>query len=231
VPVRHCIDISMLTLKYCHVRIRSLVTLIQKTQLSFYINIRHTKIFIHITGEATATTWFAGNKRLIKFLYPEIKLIMLVRDPAERFISHYNMLTRFHNEGRKGYDLGELSGFVDKEIASFNSNQKTRILSQGIYINELLEWRKLFGDQLLVLPTENLQSEDAHTVMDKVARYLNLSEFDFKDTVNVRYNSTGKKIGDSGELQRLKEFYRPYNVRLNEHFEIDLDKKLERYEN
>lgn len=165
----------------------------------------------YITGEATAKTWFAGHPRIVKFFYPDIRLIMLVRDPAERFISHYNMFIRFHNEGRKGYDLGALDAFIDTEIARHSANKKTRIIHQGLYHQYLYKWKSEFGDQLLIIPSTQLQGAEAISTMNQITNHIGLSPFDYSDALHQRHNSTGVDIPASPELEKLTQFYKAYN--------------------
>lgn len=66
-----------------------------------------------------------------------MKIIALVKNPTDQLISHYQMFRRFHNEGRKGYDLGDLFDFVKSEIVLFSQDKPTRLLFQGIYHQHL----------------------------------------------------------------------------------------------
>lgn len=177
----------------------------------------------YITGEATANTHTFANPRLVKLILPKVKLIFLLRDPSERFISHYNMLQRFHNEGRKGYDLGNLESFIDKEIAAYQSGQKTRILAQGMYINELPKWEKNFGDNLKLYKTSDFSAPTANETMNEICNYLGLESHDFKPVLKVKYNSTGKQIERSSAYEKLRKFYAPQLVILREQYGINLD--------
>jgi len=176
----------------------------------------------YITGEATANTFVNASPRIVKFVLPKVKLILLIRDPAERFISHYNMLHRFHKEGRKGYDLGTIDSFIDKEILAYNTGKKTRILSQGIHMDKLPKWKKTFGDQLRIYKTSTLNDHQAEATMNDITSYLGLSKYDYSDTLKVKYNSTGKTIKRSSTYEKLAEFYAKDSQELHHQFGINL---------
>ena len=145
-----------------------------------------------------------------------------MRDPSERFISHYNMLQRFHNEGRKGYDIGDLESFINKEITAYNSGQKTRILSQGMYMNELPKWKKSFGDNLKLYKTSDFSAPTANETMNDICDYLGIQAHDFNPILKVKYNSTGKPIERSSAYAKLQEFYAPQVAALREQYGINL---------
>jgi len=177
----------------------------------------------YITGEATATTHTSANPRLVKLFLPKVKLLFLLRDPSERFISHYNMLCRFHEEGRKGYDLGNLDSFIDKEIDAYNSGQTGRIISQGMYMNEMPEWEKNFGKNLRLYKTTDLKSSTANNTMNEICNYLNIEAHNFNPVLKTQFNSTSKKIERTTEYQKLQEFYAPQVTDLKVKYGLDLN--------
>lgn len=176
----------------------------------------------YITGEATANLISNANPKWVKMILPKVKLMLLMRNPSERFISHYNMFMRFHNEGRQGYDLGELEYFVQREIQAYKAGKKTRILSQGMYINDIPRWKKAFGDNLRLYKTTTLSSPTANDTMNEICEYLGIELYDFEPILKVKYNTTGTSIERGNAFARLEEFYTPQIEELNERYNIDL---------
>ncbi len=175
----------------------------------------------YITGEATANTHTLANPKLVKMILPNVKLILLLRNPTERFISHYNMFQRFHSEGRKGYDLGDLDEFVNREIAAYQSGQQTRIISQGMYMNELPDWKKTFGENLKIYKTNAFVGSIANNTMNDICSYLALDAYDFSPVLGTKFNSTGKKIVYTSVHEKLDAFYAPQLLRLKEEYGIE----------
>ncbi|MEO1213491.1 MAG: sulfotransferase domain-containing protein [Bacteroidota bacterium] len=163
----------------------------------------------YITGEATATTFFAASPKLIKFLLPDLKLIMLMRDPVERYVSHYRMYQRFKQEGRKGYDFKPLPQYIDGEIHTFQTGGKTRILHQGLYSKYLKKWEEVFGkEKLLLLRTVDFEEVDlAQRQMEKISDFLELPGYDFRQALSARYNQAQPKEISKEVSEKLRVFY------------------------
>ena len=167
----------------------------------------------YITGEATASLFIAANPRYIKLLFPNIKIILLLRDPSERYISHFKMFQRFENEGRKNFTgFQSMIEYVDKEIVDFNNNKTTRLIHQGVYSNYLPKWKKIFNNQLKVINTRNLSNVHSNQTLNDVISFLGLEKFDFSDVLEKKHNVSPKDKDDyKHEKIRLDEFYTPYN--------------------
>jgi len=176
----------------------------------------------YITGEATANSMVNANPKFVNWFLPNAKLIALFRDPTFRFISHYNMFMRFNKEGRKGYDLGNLESFVDQEIRDYLKGRSTKILEQGLYIKYIPTWEKYFKNRLLLIPTEDLQGIEANNTLNKIARHLNLPYYDFSKISDQKFNSS-KKVEqlDVKVIDKLNEFYNPFNDSFNSRYNIN----------
>ncbi len=172
-----------------------------------------------ITGEATPsylTTY--GVEKLVFNSFPNVKLIVILRDPVKRAISQYNMGLRggkqnspletvIEKELKTYEDLNDFSNIVEKRPRG--------LLLRGLYVYFLQEWMKLFPkEQFLILRTEDL-SENPAVVMKQVFEFLDLPDY-----TQIQY-STRNKGNYSSEidqdlLTRLYNFYQPHNQRLEE---------------
>ncbi|MDW3647427.1 MAG: sulfotransferase [Bacteroidia bacterium] len=178
----------------------------------------------YITGEATATTFFAASPRLIKFLLPNLKLIMLMRDPIERYVSHYRMYQRFKQEGRQGYDFKPLPEYIDDEIEAFHQGKKTRILHQGLYTTYLQKWEEVFGrEKLLLLRTLDFEEVGlAQHEMEKVCEFLGLTEYNFREALGERYNQAQTQEIAPKVSEKLRKFYADSLEELRLRYQIKL---------
>ena len=176
----------------------------------------------YITGEATATTMVRANPKIVKRIFPNIKIIALVRNPTDRFISHFQMFKRYDEAGRKGNNVGTLEEFITEEIEAHESNKKTRILDHGFYAQQLLKWERTFDEGLRVIHSDQLQDDNSVATMDELTQFLNLQDHDFSNILQQRFNRNSKpKPTNPTAREKLDAIYHPHNVALKEKYGID----------
>ncbi len=138
------------------------------------------------SGEATPYYLFhpAAPER-VRAALPDVRLIVLLRDPVERAYSHHN-----HEQVLGFEELGfsdalerepeRLAGEearlrADPAYRSF-SHQHHSYVARGLYAAQLERWLALFPrEQLLVLASERLFGDPAGT-LHEVQRWLGLEE-------------------------------------------------------
>jgi hypothetical protein len=174
----------------------------------------------YITGEATATTFVNAKPWLIKLIFPQIKTILSLRNPTDRFISHFNMFKRFEKEGKKGHKYGQLEDFISKEIAAYNKGEKTKIIHQGVYVYYLSNWKKTFGHNLIIVQSDHLQGDKASQTLDGITSFLGLDSFDFSGVLGEKHN-VGPSISVPTVAQELLDsFYLSFNQELFTQYQI-----------
>lgn len=161
-------------------------------------------------------------------LFPQVKLILLLRNPVDRAISHY------YHEVRLGFETlsledaiaaepSRLEGEIEKLIASETyysyNHQHHTYLSRGIYVNQLPMWMKLFPkEQILILKSEDLYTDPA-TTFNTTLEFLNLPSHQLE---NYEKHNSGEYPPVSEELyQQLKDYFRPHNQKLAEYLGKD----------
>jgi hypothetical protein len=160
-------------------------------------------------------------------LFPEVKLIVLLREPVARAWSHY------HHEVRLGYEKlcfedaialeperlqGETEKILtDETYYSFN-HQHCTYLSRGKYAEQLLRWMELFPKkQFLILKSEEFYANPAESVKP-VFEFLGLP--DCRLAEYRKYNA-GEYPPICDSTQRyLREYFQPHNQRLEDYFGI-----------
>jgi hypothetical protein len=178
-----------------------------------------------ITGEASPYYIFYPHaSRRIFETVPQVKLIVLLRNPVERAYSHYHhQVTR----GRETLSFEQaieaepqrLSGELEKILAdenyiSFNQAHFS-YLARGIYVDQLQAWTNLFPpEQLLILNSEAFFADPAATYRQVVA-FLNVPESVLQSTRKRNVGSYQKM--SPATRQRLVEYFRPHNQRLYEY--------------
>lgn len=187
-----------------------------------------------ITGEASPYYCFHPlvPQRVANFC-PETKLIILLRDPVARALSHY------YHERRWGFEDLALATAIDQEAARLAGEsdrfaaepfyqsyayQHYSYLARGRYVEQLQAWRSHFpAQQLLVLSSENLYAQPAKTLA-RVTEFLGLPAIAWqeRDIIGQTFNSgeyskqNGAESGsdDMTARDRLTEYFDPYNQAL-----------------
>ncbi len=186
-----------------------------------------------ITGESSPYYIFHPSvpQRLYQ-LFPQVKLIVLLRDPVARAISHYNHEIRLNAEYLSIEDAiaqeeFRLKGEIEKILAcetyySFN-HQHYSYLSRGTYIEQLTTWMSFFPrEQFLILKSEDFYDNPA-VILNKAFDFLNLPshKLDKYDKLNAGdYLET--EISEATRLQ-LKAYFQPYNQKLEEYLGTNFD--------
>lgn len=170
------------------------------------------------------TPWYIRRpwtaKRIHEIL-PNIKLIVILRNPVDRTYSHYHLSKRESGVTKSfdeviGDDMNNLSKFSQKNNKFIDSYFQTLVqnsyLARGFYVEQLEQWFEIFNKkQLLVISSEDLANKTQST-LDTVFKFLDVPQEKINDLkkINVaKYppmsNSTRKK---------LLEYFQIYNEKL-----------------
>lgn len=184
-----------------------------------------------ITGEASPYYVFHPLvPQRVYQTFPQVKLILLLRNPVDRAISHYYHEVKFLSESLSLEDAiaqeetrlkGETEKFLTEEnYYSFNHQHYT-YLSRGKYLDQITNWLKFFPkEQLLIIKTEELDSQP-DLMMDRVWEFLNLPP---RQIVQYhKYNSNDYPPIDETLYKQLKSYFQPYNQKLKDSFGISFD--------
>lgn len=187
-----------------------------------------------ITGEATANYLFHPHapKRIYNTT-PDVKLIVLLRNPVARAFSHFNLMCVQGTEHLAFEDAIELEAQrVHDDNArllwdeSFYPRSKMRYayVSKGVYADQLPLWMERFpSDQLLILQSEAMY-QDSDKVLGQVTSFLGLPPREHAPLgirrkfgpPPVTLRGVDKPVMNQATRDYLKEFYRPHNERLFE---------------
>ncbi|WP_042357267.1 sulfotransferase domain-containing protein [Bacillus rubiinfantis] len=160
-----------------------------------------------LSGEATPKYIYEENVPQLVFQHmPNVKLIVLLRNPVDRAYSHYQMeLKNQHPE--LICEGGDIVTFAEALERDFDG-----IVTRGLYAEQLKRWFKLFPrNQILVLQSEQFFTEPER-VLQRVFHFLGLPAIKL-----THYEPLLK--GDYDEMPpdeslKLSAYYRPYNLRL-----------------
>lgn len=178
-----------------------------------------------VTGEASPYYIFHPHApRRVWVTLPDVKLIVLLRNPVDRAFSHYQHSVRSGKESlsfeeaieKEGERLnGELEKMLADEHYRSMPHQAYSYLSRGVYIDQLKTWLSLFpAEQILILNSEELYASPA-AVYRQTLEFLGLPAYELQEY--RKYDHGGYRVKmDSATRQRLVAYFRPYNQRLYE---------------
>jgi hypothetical protein len=155
---------------------------------------------------------------------PDVRLIMLVRNPVDRAFSQYGHEVRVGYEDAPTFEealereehrlRGEEERLsADPGYASYAHNHYSYLL-RGQYAPQLRRWFEQFPrERLLVLRSEDL-FERSSEVMGAIMRFLELPERPLGELPHRNSNPSGKL---EAELRRsLVDHFRPWNAELED---------------
>ncbi len=178
-----------------------------------------------ITGEATPgylDSQPAADSLLQEF--PHMKLIVVLRNPIDRALSHYYMCTR-QSRDKRSLEKAILSGVEVRHKKSylnlFNNFKTSSYLKRSQYIESLSRWMKLFPkQQFLIIKSEDFFAEPGTTV-NQVFQFLGVEPYQLQAYANKTKNSY-PPISQSMR-QTLNDYFRPFNQQLEEYLDRKFD--------
>ena len=168
-----------------------------------------------ILGEATPLYIYWDNAlERIKDYNPNVKLILVVRNPIERAYSHWNMEFK-----RKREKLG-FSEAIKKELAFArnNSSSKNRVssyLARGNYTKQIEKLYELFPkENVLIIKNDDMKA-DLGGALDSVCNFLGVKNMVSQENKTIFSHSYDSPISMS-DLEYLHEYYEDEIKRLEE---------------
>ncbi|MDJ0555855.1 MAG: sulfotransferase domain-containing protein [Microcoleaceae cyanobacterium MO_207.B10] len=199
-----------------------------------------------ITGEATPDYLLDPYTphKMFKLL-PNVKLIVILRNPVDRAISQY-----YHNRSIKKRMMEPLSFIkaIEKEPERIN-NEKSKLmldenyrslfhrkysyLERGLYIEQLERWMSIFArENFLILKSEDF-FKNRDSTLRQVFNFLGLPHHQV--TNKTKYNELNSKPFYKPIGQKIRSdlatYFKPYNQKLEEYlgmkfnWDINAEKK------
>ena len=177
-----------------------------------------------VTPSYVRRPWIA---RRIKKLFPNSKLIIVLRNPIDKTYSHYYLSTMsgetrtFEEVIKKDMDDISKWNVNLKDDDYFATKVENSKLARGFYVEQLLSWFELFPkNQILIISSEELAS-NTKNVMSEIFKFLNLPDYEIPNIEKVNVSKYSKMNPDTRKI--LINFFKPYN----EHLFKFLDRKFD----
>lgn len=175
-----------------------------------------------ITGEATPHYLFhpLAPKRISQIL-PNVKLIVILRNPIDRAYSHYQEIVRKNLENLSFEEAikkenERLEGEKEKILSNPKYNSSNywvySYLSTGIYIQQLKTWFDFFSkNQFLTLKTEDLENHPEQ-VLNEIFSFLDVRNCSITNFKKMNVGTYDKM--ESYTRKYLQDYYSHYNKEL-----------------
>lgn len=187
---------------------------------------------VTLTGEASPDYLYHPHAaRRIATLLPNVKLIVLLRNPVDRAISYYwwevkgrheslPMHAAFHTEDERIHS-GRQKVMKNRHYYSF-AHEHFSYLDRGKYAEQLERYFCYFErENMLILRSEDFFS-DTQKEFDKVLQFLGLPAYRLAKP-KPKNTGTYRRKTDPELKQYLAEYFQPYNQKLYELLHFDFD--------
>ena len=189
-----------------------------------------------ITGEASPDYMF--NPFAAKKVYsvlPNLKIIVLLRNPVDRAYSHYHMNLRrgfetlsFENSIKKSLELNDkykqrlLNSLIEKKKRDILFYPKYSYLSRGKYIEQIKTWFENFPkDNILIIRSEDFYNNIPQT-LKIVLKFLDIPYWDGQKEFGVYNSGSNPKMNKKTRIF-LINYFKPYNKSLNDYLGINFE--------
>jgi len=184
-----------------------------------------------ITGEGTIRSLdYPHVPKLVKQIIPNVKLILILRNPIDRAYSNYNSAVKNKKmtlsfEDAIKTEEARIKGEMEKMKEDMNyisyKYSLNAFLNRGKYYFAIKRWMDIFPkNQFFIIKSEDF-FENTKKVFDKLHEFLGVSKFDFNP--DVIYNERKYTPMESKTRDELIEYFRPYNEKLYKLLDRDFD--------
>lgn len=175
-----------------------------------------------VTGEATPYYIFHPHvARRVHEALPNVKLIVLLRNPVDRAYSQYMRQVRAGREQlafeeaiqREQERTGpELQRMLEDESYNSRAHRWYSYVSRGLYADQLEAWLDLFPRSSILIESSEDLAANPGAVMARVFQFLGLPS---AQPGEYRRRNAGRyRPMAPATRQYLTDFYRPHNERL-----------------
>lgn len=176
-------------------------------------------------------------KRIFEY-NPNIKLIVLIRDPIKRAYSAFNMYRSFWysdpnwfdmlkmkeiNYIKRSYkDYNNFNFYINHEIEAIKNNKKIEapIINYGKYYYGIKKFIEVFGNAQIFIIENTMLSKNTYKILNEILSFLGINKkykWDFPDGKIVfgsKYEIPLNKAINKVTLDKLREIYHKPNEKL-----------------
>ncbi|MEL7034422.1 MAG: sulfotransferase domain-containing protein [Cyanobacteria bacterium J06592_8] len=174
--------------------------------------------------------YYENVPKLIKQDLGDIKMIAILREPASRAYSAWQMSHSFCDIDHlsKFYDSRNFTEAIKEEFEPDFDYRKYPFrydyVGRGRYLEQIKRYHQFFDPSLLLILTMGQLKKDRAGTLSKICNFLEIEDFSTdllqkleQEQYNVgKYHKKDKSPEDQETIQFLKEYYAPFNHQLYE---------------
>ena len=184
-----------------------------------------------LSGEATtAYLFYPMVPSRMKEALPDVKLIVILRNPVDRAYSHYHHILRknmttlsFENaiKSEEKWRAEEREQLIKDPNFILTRYSDHPYLTRSVYADQLENWFRHYDrKRFLILTTETFY-ENPQRTLDQVFDFLGVSPFQVENLRNL--NVGNYKEMNKGTRKFLIEYFKPHNERLSKLLQRSFD--------
>lgn len=174
-----------------------------------------------MAGEATPTYLnHPDAAQRIFTTFPNTKFIIILRNPVNRTLSHYEMWVRRGTEKRSfsaviHSELEQLADATEADLEKGCYWKRCEYLDKSLYVYKIKHWMTLFPkEQFLILQSETFYANPA-TTLKQVFDFLNLPPYSLPEY--PKYNGANYQGISESIQQQLTKYFQPHNQKLKDY--------------
>ena len=168
-----------------------------------------------MTFESTPSYLVSEGAALrVKAAIPNVLVVVLLREPAERAWSHYR-LRRSERRDTRSFEeaIAEEISESAQPLMTLNSDTVIPYLTGGMYADQLVPWFDSLGRKRVLVLDANAMFKDPNSTVVEIENFLGLEH------AEIRHRpANAAPLGEPPDvaMSRLSAFYRDPNERLAE---------------
>ena len=177
---------------------------------------------------------------------PNLKFIIILRDPISRAFSAWNMYRKMHQNPprvvsdwiKKTNQPEHIEQFlnvffrpksppsfdyiVNFELGNISNIEHPCILRYGIYVEQIKNYFNFFHPAQFLILEDKMLAENTQKTLDNICQFINLPSHNYdKNSLKTKYNKNEYDTQISKTtLNKLAKFYAPYNKELTDFLKI-----------
>ena len=183
-----------------------------------------------VLGDFSASSIYIGKEKIYEMhrLTPNAKVIIMMRDPSERALSHYLMDVKYGVIKGRG-TAQEFHNFCQRLIQCVNVRGPSKIdeirtsckgdwiLSNGMYHAYIKRWLDVFPrDNMLFIRFEEYAVQPSLIFQRQVVKFLDIEDISEADIYQMDNNWVNNQASNKIQMfpktkKMLDDFYRPHN--------------------